>query len=260
MYHCSHHLHCICCKKCLLLGANLQSLQHLFCVVPQPIEIITFEGSWGVSLVHWNVVLVELRWKMLAEWWDSFQAALHACEGHREMMAHVLWIAEGGTFGVLQNNVRGKHFLATMAHNSGILWLHRSLAVCLVSCLIGQSGRTEECLDMVAAKAGNNTSVVDQIDLWAVWVECLCSMYSQHCYLMLPNCHLGIGKSQTAHLLNPYWLSSAEVCSSTSSVQNMVVINYQFSWGFPSMWSTVEITECSSDLRRNDGLLYPSIC
>jgi len=75
---------------------------------------------------------------------------------------------------------------------------------------------------MVAAKAGNYTLVVvvvvvvvDEFDLQVAQIECLCSEYFQHYYMMLPHCHLGIVVSQRAHLLEAYWLSSAEIHSST---------------------------------------------
>ena len=66
---------------------------------------------------------------------------------------------------------------------------------------------------MEAAKAGNYTLVlvVDKIELWIARIERRCSVYFQHHYLMLPHCHLGVVVSQTAHLLEPYWLSSVEI-------------------------------------------------
>ena len=78
-------------------------------------------------------------------------------------------------------------------------------------------GRTGESLEMVAEKAGNNTLelVVDEIDSLVVRMECLCSLYCQHYYLMPPHCHLGVVVGQTAHRLEPYWVSSAEIHSST---------------------------------------------
>jgi hypothetical protein len=88
-------------------------------------------------------------------------------------------------------------------------------------------GRTGERLEMVAAKAGNYTLVlvvvvvvvvVDEIDSRIARIECLCSVYFQHDYLTLPHCLLGVVVSQTAHWLEPYWLSSAEIHSSTSYV------------------------------------------
>ena len=66
-------------------------------------------------------------------------------------------------------------------------------------------GRTGERLGMVAGKAGNYTpGVFDEIDLRAARIECLCSVYLQHYYLMLPHCHLGVVVSQTAQWLEPY--------------------------------------------------------
>ena len=64
-------------------------------------------------------------------------------------------------------------------------------------------GRTGERLEMVAAKAGNYTlvvvvvvvvvvDVVDEIDSRVARIECLCSVYFQHYFLMLSHCHLGI--------------------------------------------------------------------
>ena len=80
---------------------------------------------------------------------------------------------------------------------------------------------------MVAAKAGNYTLVlvvvvvvvgVDEIDSQIARIECLCSVYFQHYYLTLRHCLLGVVVSQTAHWLEPYWLSLAEIHSSTSYV------------------------------------------
>jgi len=83
-------------------------------------------------------------------------------------------------------------------------------------------GRTGERLEMVAAKAGNYTLVlvvvVDEIDSRIARIECLSLVYFQHDSLTLPHCLLGIVVSQTAHWLEPYWLSSAEIHLSTSYV------------------------------------------
>jgi len=78
-------------------------------------------------------------------------------------------------------------------------------------------GRTGERLEMVAAKAGNYTmvTVVNEIHSKVARIGCLCSVYFQHYYLMLPHCHLDVVVSQTAHWLEPYWLSLVETHSST---------------------------------------------
>jgi hypothetical protein len=47
---------------------------------------------------------------------------------------------------------------------------------------MGYGGRTGERLEMEAAKAGNYTPVVEEIDLWVAQIECLCSVYSRICY------------------------------------------------------------------------------
>jgi len=80
---------------------------------------------------------------------------------------------------------------------------------------MGPGGRTGERLEMVAAKAGSYTRVVvvDESDSWVVRIECLCSILFQHYHLMLAHCHLGVVVSQTAHLLEPYSLASAEIRS-----------------------------------------------
>lgn len=70
------------------------------------------------------------------------------------------------------------------------------------SCLMLPGGRTVERLQMVTVKAGNDTKVVDEIDSRDARVECPCSVYLQHSYLMHPNCHLGGVVDQTAHLLD----------------------------------------------------------
>jgi len=72
---------------------------------------------------------------------------------------------------------------------------------------------------MVAAKVGIYTlGVVDEIDSGIARIEFLWSVYFQHFSLMLPHCHPGIVVCQTAHWLEPYWLSSVENQSSTSYV------------------------------------------
>jgi len=84
-----------------------------------------------------------------------------------------------------------------------------------------QGGRTGERLEMVPPKAGNYTLVVvvvDEIDSRVARIECLYSVYFPHYYRMLPHCPLGVVVSQTVHLLEPYWLSSVEIRSSTSYV------------------------------------------
>jgi hypothetical protein len=83
-------------------------------------------------------------------------------------------------------------------------------------------GRTGERLEMEAAKAGNYTPVVEEIDSWVARIDCLRSVYFPH--LMLPNCHLGVVVSQTGHQVEPYWLSSAEIRSSTSYVNKMMIV------------------------------------
>jgi hypothetical protein len=50
---------------------------------------------------------------------------------------------------------------------------------------MGHGSRTGERLEMVAAKAGNYTPVVEEIDLWVARIEYLCLVYFQHYYWML---------------------------------------------------------------------------
>jgi len=136
-----------------------------------------------------------------------------------EMTASVLRIAEGGTFEVHHNLLGRNHIVATMARNSDMLGLLLSLVVSLVSCSMGHGGRTGDRLEMVPAKAGNYTLVVvDEIDLRVARIECLCSVYFPYYHLMLPHCPLGVFVSQTAHPLEPYWLSSVEIRLSSSYV------------------------------------------
>jgi hypothetical protein len=87
---------------------------------------------------------------------------------------------------------------------------------------MGHGGRTGQRLEMEAAKAGNFTPVVEEIDSWVARIECLCSMYFLH--LMLPHCHLGVVLIQTGHQVEPYWLSSAEICLSTSYVNKTMIV------------------------------------
>jgi len=72
---------------------------------------------------------------------------------------------------------------------------------------MGHGDRTGERLEMVAVRVDNYTPVEDAFDLWAARIEFLCSVYVPHYYLMLPHCHPDIVVSQTAHLVQPYWLS-----------------------------------------------------
>jgi len=109
--------------------------------------------------------------------------------------------------------------LATVAHKSHILGLHQCLVVSFVPSSMGHGGRTGEHLQMEVARADNYTPVVEEIDSWVAQIECLCLVYFQRCYLMLPDCHLGIvGVTQTGHPVKRYWLSSVEIHSSTSYV------------------------------------------
>jgi hypothetical protein len=113
----------------------------------------------------------------------------------------------------------GSRILATMAHNSVILGLHhQSSVVSLVSCSMGQHGKTAECQEMEAAKAGNYAPVEDDLDSAVPRIECFCSVYFQHYCQILPHCLLGVVVSQTSHPMEPYWLSSVEIHSSTSYV------------------------------------------
>jgi len=52
---------------------------------------------------------------------------------------------------------------------------------------MGHGGRTGERLGMEAAKAGNYTPVVEEMDWWVARIECLCSVYFHRDYLMLPH-------------------------------------------------------------------------
>ena len=162
------------------MGANWQSLRHLSCTVPQPAEIVSLRAKWCISQVRREVALVQHTRNMAAECMDWFMAVLEAHQLHLEMMAHLQWIAEGGTFEVNHNLLGENYKLATMAHNSDIVGLHQSLSVTLVSCWIGHGGRTVEHLQMVAAKLVNNTLEVNEIDLGVARIECPYSVYFQH--------------------------------------------------------------------------------
>jgi hypothetical protein len=85
---------------------------------------------------------------------------------------------------------------------------------------MGQVGKTGERLEMEAAKAGNYTPVEVEFDSVVAPIECLCLVYYQHYCQILPHCLLGVVVSQTGHPVEPYWLSSVEICSSTSYVNN----------------------------------------
>jgi hypothetical protein len=83
---------------------------------------------------------------------------------------------------------------------------------------MGQGGKTGEGLEKEAAKAGNYTPVEEEFHSGDARIECLCSVYFQHYCQMLPHCPLGVAVSETTHPMEPYWLSSVEICSSTSYV------------------------------------------
>ena len=93
-------------------------------------------------------------------------------------------------------------------------------------------GRTGERREIKAVKAGNYTPMVEEIDLWVAQIECVCSVYFQHYNLMLPHCHLGIVVvCQTGHPVEPYWLSSVEIHSSTLYAnKRWSESNNQFNW------------------------------
>jgi hypothetical protein len=75
---------------------------------------------------------------------------------------------------------------------------------------------------MEAAKAGNYTPVVEEIDSWVARIECLCALY--FALLWLPHCHLGVVVSETGHPVEPYWSSSAEIRSWTSYMNKMMIV------------------------------------
>jgi len=77
------------------MGANQQSWQHLSSAVLQPAEIISLGGEWGLCQVCREVVPEQWKQKRSAKWLDWFEAVLEALEARLEMMAHVLWFAEG---------------------------------------------------------------------------------------------------------------------------------------------------------------------
>jgi hypothetical protein len=87
---------------------------------------------------------------------------------------------------------------------------------------MGHGGRTGERLEMVAARAGNYTPVVEEFDLWVTRMECLYLVYFHHHYRILPHDHLGIAVGQTAHPVELYWLTAAEIYWSTLYVNKMV--------------------------------------
>jgi hypothetical protein len=77
---------------------------------------------------------------------------------------------------------------------------------------------------MVAVRAGNYTTVEDQFDLWVARIQCLCSVYFQHHYLMLANCDQGVVMSQPARPLERYWLSLAVFRSFTLYVNQQITV------------------------------------
>ena len=85
---------------------------------------------------------------------------------------------------------------------------------------------------MEAAKVGNYTPVVEEIDSLVARIECLRLVYFQHYDLMLPHRHLGVVVgSQTGHPVEPYWLSTVENHSLTSYVnKRLSSSNNLFNW------------------------------
>jgi len=197
---------------------------------------------------------------MSAEWLECFQPVLEALVVCLAMTASIMWIAEGGTLQVHHDPLRGCRIFVMMPHNLDTHGLHHpSLVPSSVSCWMRQDGRTTERLEMVATKLGNTTPVVDEIDSEVPWIECLCLVYFEHYYLMLPHCHLAVVVIQTAHSLKPYWVSSAEIHSLTSYVNKKLwYTNFQFNGWYWVKLSMVENIKGSSDVRWNGDILYPS--
>jgi hypothetical protein len=214
--HRSQYLHRIHQTKALVLEVYPQSLQHLSCAVPQLAEFVMLGAKWEVLQVWPEFVPIEQSWKRSTDWLECFQPVLEAHKVRLEMMTPVLWIAKGGTFEVHHILLVRSRILVTMAHNSHILGLYyQSLDVSLGSCWLGQGGTTRERLEIVAAKSGNNSLVGKEINLWVTRIQCLCSVYFQHYYLMLPHCRFDIVVSQRDQLVEPYRLSSVGTSSLT---------------------------------------------
>jgi hypothetical protein len=83
---------------------------------------------------------------------------------------------------------------------------------------MGQGGKPGKRLEMEAVMVGNYTPGEDEFDSEVARIECLCSVYFHHCCQILPHGLLGVVVSQTAHLMEPYWLSLVVIHSSTSYV------------------------------------------
>jgi len=215
--HCGY-LYCIYYITVPTMGANRKSQQHLFCAVLLPAGMFSVGVLGEVSSVSQKDVPVELTLKMTAEWLDWFHLVLDALKVNLEITAHVLRTVEGGTFEVHDNSPVRNHMLATMAHYCAILAVQCSLTVNFVSCSQRKCGTTGAHLQMVAAKVHNHTPAVGEIDARIVQIESPCLVYFEHYCLMIQTCRLYIVARHRDHLLDLYWLSSAEIHLSTLNI------------------------------------------
>jgi len=76
-----------------------------------------------------------------------------------------------------------------------------------------------ERLEMAAVKEGNRTLAANDIDWGFSQIDCLCVWHVVNIYLVILNCCHRVVVSRLGHLVEPYSLSSVEILSSTSSVE-----------------------------------------
>ena len=77
---------------------------------------------------------------------------------------------------------------------------------------------TAERPEMPAVKTGNHTLVADDIDQGVSQIDCLCLWQFLNHYPRNLNCHHGLVASHMSHPVEPYSLSSVEICSWTCTL------------------------------------------
>jgi len=80
--------------------------------------------------------------------------------------------------------------------------------------------KNEEHLEMAAAKPGNYTHVVNDIDWLISHIDCLCQWQLVNSFPIILNCRHGIVACQVGLTVKQWSLTLVEVCASTCAVNN----------------------------------------
>jgi len=242
------------------MGATWQLFRYLLLLVPLPAGIVLLKWFWWVSQVDRKVLLMGTWQSVSVEILDCIQTVLEVIMVCPEIMASVLWIAEGELFQIHHIHLGGNIMLPMMSHNSDILSLHWSLVASIVLGWMGQGSRTGNRLETVAVKAAHHTLVVNETDMWVAWMLYVCKVYFGHYNVTLPKCHQGLVAGQTDHQLESEWLSPGEISLLTPYANQIVVNKYEMNWWYRIQQSIVANIVGSSYLWRNEALLYKAIC